>query len=67
MMLEQGCLYSGPKTLCQLQFPEPEWKILRENPCPAIEFSLFYHHAFVDENRLVIKELSKMLKTVFKS
>ena len=67
MMLEQGCLYSGPKTLCQLQFPEPEWKILRENPCPAIEFSLFYHHAFADENRLVIKELSKMLKTVFKS
>lgn len=65
MMFEQGCLYSGPKTLCQLQFPEPEWKVLRENACPAIEFSLFYHETFAKENNAVLKELERKLKTLF--
>mgnify|MGYP003294418644 CR=1 FL=1 len=67
MMLEQGCLYSGPKSLCQLQFPEPEWKILRENPCPAIEFSLFYHNTFINENKSVLKELERKLKSMFQA
>ncbi len=66
MMLEQGCIYSGPKSLCQLQFPEAEWKLLRENPCPSIEFTLFFHDKFGQENKNVLKQLTQKLKAIFK-
>jgi len=65
MMLEQGCIYSGPKHLCQLLFPEQEWKVLRENSCPAIEFSLFFYNKFANENTAVIKEIERKLKAIF--
>ena len=65
MMLEQKYIYSGPKSLCKLQFAENEWKVLREYKCPAIEFCLFYQTQFVAKNDGAMKELIKKLKIIF--